>query len=124
MASAQLKQDFDRRVELTELEPATSWVRFTRGVSPPFAVCLNHRDLDGIPRGRSPCFAAATRTGGAHPELLGGSSPAFRSIRLRSTSTWTSTSFPCGRTNTSVSPPNVTRYLPFGSSTTSPTASS
>src|SRR6266550_6020454 len=64
MASAQLKQDFDRRVELAELEPTTSWVRFTRGASPPFATVRRLSQLSGFRRNP---LAAVRR---ASPPLL------------------------------------------------------
>src|SRR6266480_4995626 len=61
MASAQLKQDFDRRVELAELEPATSWVRFTRGASPPFATLRRLSQPSGFRRNPPRPFAVLRR---------------------------------------------------------------
>src|SRR6266566_1446222 len=61
MASAQLKQDFDRRVELAELEPATSWVRFTRGASPPFATVRHLSQPSGSRRNPPRSFAVLRR---------------------------------------------------------------
>src|SRR2546429_5534973 len=61
MAAAQLKQDFDRRVELAGLEPATSWVRFTRGASPPFATVRRLSQPSGFRRNPPRPFAVLRR---------------------------------------------------------------